>query len=234
MKNGLFLLLLFFFNLAFGQNTFNNFEGKLLFKNIHYLEPITREICDTTINFYSYGVKTKKNRAEINIEELKFHKDYNEIYKFLKIKLLRQHDSLFINYNNPTDHQEILEYIYPINNRDTVTNGSGYKICVDSILNYDHTYLKKINYCFKGPKFETTYLKDTTIIFKNYIFECYVIQENCISLRSQIHLRKNIYLEKTGLFPVYEDEWLFARRILNPIPLDKWVMTSQMKLISIE
>ena len=234
MKNRLILLLLLISTFTFGQKTFNNFEGKLLFKDVHYFEPFTREIIDTTINYYSYIINSNDNRSEIKIGQLFIVKNDLEEYSFVKFTFIRRHDSLFINYRNPYENREIHEYIYPLNKRDTVTNLNGYSICVDSILNFDHTYLKTIDFCNNGPVFNSTYIKDTTIIFKDHSFDCYAIQQNYNSFRNQILLRKNIYIDKSGLFPVYEDEWIFAKRSLNRVPLDSWVRTRQMKLILLE
>jgi hypothetical protein len=234
MKNRLQILFIFISVITFGQKTLNDFEGTLLFKDVNFYMPLTREITDTTINYYSFNISSKNKGSEIEIEQLYFKKNDYEEYYFVKFKFIKRHDSLFISYLDPLKTLNVFDYIYPLNKRDTIANRVGYKICLDSTLNSDNKFRKTIEDCEEGPKFNSTYFKDTTITFKEYSFDCYIIEQNYNFFRNQTLSRKRIFIDKTSLIPVYEDEFVYAKRRARRVPLNKWVMTRQMKLINID
>ncbi len=171
---------------------------------------------------------------KIEIQQVYFVKNESREYFFVKFKFIKRHDSLFLSYRDPLQNKDMSEYIYPINKRDTVDNRVGYKMCFDSVLNADHNYRKEFNDCDDSPSFANTYLKDTTITFKEYKFDCYIIEQNYNYFRNQMRLKKRVFIDKISLIPVYEDEKVFAKRKGRRVPMNKWVLTKQMKLITVD
>jgi hypothetical protein len=215
------------------QKSLKNFTGTLIFKETNYYQRLTREQTDTTINYYLFDKSSEGASSEIEITQIYFVKNDFQEYDFVKFKFIKQNDSLFIDYYNPLEEKNIFEYIYPLNKRDTVNSCHSYIISYDSTLNNALIYVKKIDECNKNPEFDNTYLKDTTISFKDYTFDCYVIEQNYNSIRNQTLLKKQIFIDKNALVPVYEEEYTFTKRKVRGIPIDKWVLTRQMKLIQV-
>lgn len=229
MKIKLQLLFLFVSIITYGQKTLKDFSGSLLFKETSYFERLSRECTDTTINYFSFDISKKNNSSEIEITNHYYLKNDFQEYKFMKFNFIKQHDSLLINYYNPIERKEVLKYIYPLNKCDTI-EACGYRISYDSIS----TTKGEVDLCNNDPTFENTYLKDTIIKLKDYLFDCYVIEQNYNYFRNQTRIRKRIFIDKIALIPVYETEHSFAKRKTRGIPTNKWVLTKQMKLITID
>lgn len=215
------------------QNNLKNFSGTLIFKETNYYVKITREQTDTTINYYLLDINSEVAGSNFEITQIYFVKNELQEYDFIRFKFIKQNDSLFIYYNNPVEEKNIFKYIYPLNKRDTVKSCHNYIIRYDSVLYNALSYVKRIDECNENPEFANTYLKDSTISFKDYSFECYVIEQNYNYLRNQTLLRKRIFIDKKALVPIYEEEYTFSKRKARGIPIDKWVLTRQMKLIQI-
>ena len=229
MKIRLQILFLFISVITFGQKTLKDFSGSLLFKEINFYERLSREFTDTTINYFSYDVSKETSGYEIEITHYYSLKNDFEEYKYLKFKFIKQHDSLLINYYNPIEHKDVSKYMYPLNKRDTI-DACGYRISHDSISKT----INDINLCNNDPIFENIYLKDTIMKFKDYLFDCYVIEQNYNYHRNQMRIRKKVFIDKMALIPMYEIEHTFAKRRNRGIPTDKWILTKQMKLLTVE
>lgn len=206
------------------------FTGTLLFKEYHYYDRLTRDLTDTSITYFTFDIRTNSFDSEVELTQ--FYSSQNEFKetKFLRFNFTKRNDSLFLKYFDPTDLSWQLEYIFPLNKRDTISPCKGYRIGIDSIYGKKKT----LDFTYNEPCYNNTYLKDTIIKFKDYEFDCFVIEQNYNYHRNQMRVRKKTYIDKLSLVPVYESEHTFAQRMGRLIPTNKWVLTGQMKLIKVD